>query len=43
VAGGWWQREVHREYQFVLTGRGELLWVYQDKRRRRWLLHAEVQ
>jgi protein ImuB len=43
VAGGWWLREVHREYQFVLTGRGELLWVYQDKRRRRWLLHAEVQ
>jgi protein ImuB len=43
IVGGWWQREVHREYQYLLTRRGELLWVYQDKRRRRWLLHAEVQ
>jgi len=43
VVGGWWLREVQREYQFILTRRGELLWVYQDKRRRRWLLHAEVQ
>ena len=43
VSGGWWLREVHREYSFLLTRRGELLWVYQDKRRSRWLLHAEVQ
>jgi protein ImuB len=43
IVGGWWQREVHREYQYLLTRRGELLWVYQDKRRRRWFLHAEVQ
>jgi protein ImuB len=43
VAGGWWLRDVHREYHFLLTRRGELLWVYQDKRRRRWFLHAEVQ
>jgi protein ImuB len=43
VSGGWWMREVHREYSFVLTRRGELLWVYQDKRRRRLYLHGEYE
>jgi protein ImuB len=43
VTGGWWLREVQREYQFILTRRGELLWVYHDKRRRRWFLQGEVQ
>ena len=41
--GGWWVREVQREYQFILTRRGELLWVYNDKRRRRWFLQGELQ
>ncbi|HET8933287.1 MAG TPA: DNA polymerase Y family protein [Polyangiales bacterium] len=41
--GGWWLREVQREYQFVMTRREELYWVYQDKRRRRWFLHGLVQ
>ena len=40
VSGGWWVRDVHREYQFVMTRRGELLWMYQDKRRRRLYLHG---
>jgi protein ImuB len=43
VNGGWWLREVQREYQFVMTRREELYWVYQDKRRRRWFLHGVVQ
>lgn len=42
VNGGWWLNEIQREYQFVLTRRGELLWVYHDKRRRRWFLHGQV-
>ena len=42
VNGGWWLKEVQREYLFVLTRRGELLWVYHDKRRRRWFLHGQV-
>ena len=42
VNGGWWLKEVQREYQFVLTRRGELLWVYHDKRRRRWFLQGQV-
>ncbi len=43
VSGGWWVRDVHREYQFVMTRRGELLWMYQDKRRRRLFLHGEFE
>lgn len=43
VSGGWWVRAVHREYSIVLTRRGELLWVYQDKRRRRLFLHGEFE
>ncbi|HKP60128.1 MAG TPA: hypothetical protein VJV78_25560 [Polyangiales bacterium] len=41
VSGGWWVRDVHREYQYIMTRRGELLWVYQDKRRRRLFMHGE--
>jgi protein ImuB len=43
VNGGWWLKEVQREYQFILTRCGALLWVYQDKCRRRWFLHGQVQ
>jgi protein ImuB len=43
VSGGWWVRAVHREYSIVLTRRGELMWVYQDKRRRRLFLHGEFE
>jgi protein ImuB len=43
VNGGWWLREIQREYQFVMTRREELYWVYQDRRRRRWFLHGLVQ
>ncbi len=43
ISGGWWIREVHREYYFAETEAGEILWVYYDKRRRSWFLHGEVQ
>jgi len=43
VNGGWWLREIQREYQFVMTRREDLYWVYQDRRRRRWFLHGLVQ
>ena len=42
VSGGWWVREVHREYYFAETESGEILWIYYDKRRRSWFLHGEV-
>ncbi|MFN7954991.1 MAG: DNA polymerase Y family protein [bacterium] len=42
LSGGWWIREIHREYLFALTTRGALLWVFYDRRRRRFFLHGEV-
>lgn len=43
VSGGWWNRTVHREYHFAETRKGELLWVYYDRPRRRWFLHGRVE
>jgi protein ImuB len=43
VSGGWWHSTVHREYHFVETRRGDILWVYHDRRRRRWYLQGRVE
>jgi protein ImuB len=42
VSGGWWMSAIHREYHFIETRRGDLLWAYYDQRRRRWYLHGRV-
>jgi protein ImuB len=43
VSGGWWARPVHREYHFAETQKGELLWVFYDRSRRRWFLQGRVE
>jgi len=43
VSGGWWVREVHRDYHFVETQKGDVMWVYYDRRRRRWFLQGQVE
>lgn len=43
ISGGWWNREIHREYYFAETRRGDLLWVYYDKPRRKWFLQGWVE
>jgi protein ImuB len=44
VSGGWWARhEVHREYHFAELRRGDCLWVYYDRHRRRWFCHGAVE
>ncbi|MCE9575652.1 MAG: DNA polymerase Y family protein [Deltaproteobacteria bacterium] len=46
VSGGWWAPgagEVCREYHFAETRRGECLWVYFDRPRRRWFQHGAVE
>jgi len=43
VSGGWRAREAHREYYFAETRRGNLLWLYYDRPRRRWFLHGQVE
>jgi len=40
ITGGWWAQQVERDYYVVETSTGELLGVYHDKMRRRWLLHG---
>ena len=35
-SGGWWNREIHREYYYAETRRGDFLWIYYDRVRRRW-------
>lgn len=42
-SGGWWIREIQREYYFAETRRGDLLWIYYDRFRRRWFLQGWVE
>ena len=42
-SGGWWNREIQREYYFAETRRGDLLWVYYDRVRRRWFLQGTIE
>ena len=43
LSGGWWNREIHREYYFAETRSGDILWVYYDRVRRRWFLQGRVE
>lgn len=42
ISGGWWVREVERDYYYAKTQRGYVLWIYWDRVRRRWFLHGHV-
>jgi protein ImuB len=42
-AGGWWNREIQREYYYAETRRGDLLWIYYDRIRRQWFLQGAVE
>jgi protein ImuB len=41
LCGGWWVREVHRDYHLVETADDRLLWIFYDHHRRRWYVHGE--
>jgi protein ImuB len=43
VSGGWWQHELHREYHFAELRRGDCLWVFYDRNRRRWFCQGVVE
>lgn len=48
VSGGWWAHAdatvgVHREYHFAELRRGDCLWVYYDRNRRRWFWQGAVE
>ena len=42
-SGGWWNREIQREYYYAETRRGDFLWLYYDRIRRRWFLQGAVE
>jgi protein ImuB len=42
-SGGWWNREIHREYYYAQTRRGDILWLYYDRLRRKWFLQGAVE
>jgi protein ImuB len=42
LSGGWWVRNVERDYYYAETARGDLLWLYFDRPRQRWFLHGVV-
>ncbi len=43
ISGGWWVHPIHRDYYFARARRGDLLWIYYDRQRRRWLLQGAVE
>jgi protein ImuB len=42
VSGGWWVREVARDYYYARTPGEQWLWVFFDVPRNAWFLHALV-
>ncbi len=43
ISGGWWAHDIHREYHFAELRRGDCLWVYYDRNRRRWFWQGAVE
>jgi protein ImuB len=43
LSGGWWRKEVTRDYYFARTREGALLWIYFDRQREAWMLHGLVE
>ena len=41
--GGWWNREIQREYYYGQTRHGDLVWLYYDRVRRRWFWQGAVE
>ena len=42
-SGGWWNREIQREYYYAETRRGDFLWLYYDRVRRRWFMQGTLE
>lgn len=42
LSGAWWHASVERAYYYVILERGDMLWVYYDRVRERWVLQAEL-
>jgi protein ImuB len=42
-SGGWWRKEIQREYYYAETRHGDILWLYYDRLRRKWFLQGAVE
>jgi protein ImuB len=44
ISDGWWSERgtAERDYYFVETQQGKLLWMFYDRARRKWFLHGVV-
>jgi protein ImuB len=43
VSGGWWGREQRRDYYLAETRKGDVLWIYHDRRQGRWFRQGWVE
>lgn len=40
IQSTWWKKSQERDYYFALSGKGQLLWVYQDLQTEKYFLHG---
>ncbi|MBM3462546.1 MAG: DNA polymerase Y family protein [Armatimonadetes bacterium] len=43
ISGRWWSGAIHRDYYYAEMQRGEVLWVFYDRHRRRCFLEGRVE
>lgn len=43
LSGGWWNREIERDYYYLVDARGQLDWGYFDQRRGEWFLQGRLE
>jgi len=43
LSGGWWNKEIRRDYYYAETRRGAIAWIYYDRVRRRWFLQGFIE
>ena len=43
LSGGWWAGGTHRDYYYMRTDDGRLLWLYYDARKKQFFLQGQVE
>ena len=42
VSSDWWDEEVQRDYHFVETEDGKILWVFFDRQHEQWMVQGSA-
>ena len=42
ISAGWWEDEIQRDYHFVETPDGAILWVFFDRQQERWMVQGSA-